>query len=243
MDRFIVYPAIDLRAGKVVRLRQGKADQQTVYSQDPRSVAESWLAQGASWLHVVNLDGALGQGTPANGRALEAIVRHCRGKVKVQLGGGLRTIAQIETALSLGVTRAILGTRAVQEPAFGVQALERFGGERIAFAFDVLNGELMVSGWQSQSGINVGALGQQLAQAGARTVIYTDVQRDGMQTGVDWQNARRLADDTGMEVIASGGVSSLDDIAQVRSAGLEGVVVGKALYEGVFSLQEALDAR
>jgi phosphoribosylformimino-5-aminoimidazole carboxamide ribotide isomerase len=243
MGQFIVYPAIDLRAGKVVRLRQGKADQQTIYSQDPVTVAESWLAQGASWLHLVNLDGAFDQRTQANRKALAEIMRVCQGKVQVQLGGGLRTIDQIETALSLGVSRAILGTRAVQEPAFGVQALERFGGERIAFALDALDGVLMVSGWQSQSGMQVDVLAQNLVQAGAVTVIYTDIRRDGMQTGVDWQNARRLADDTGMAVIASGGVSSLDDIARVRSAGLAGVVVGRALYEGVFSLQEAFDAR
>lgn len=242
MDRFIVYPAIDLRAGKVVRLQQGKADQQTVYSQDPANVAKSWQAQGASWLHVVNLDGAFGQGTQENGIALEKIVRQCQGKGKVQLGGGLRTLDQIEAALSLGVHRAILGTRAVQDPAFGVQAVKRFGGERIAFAFDVLDGELMVSGWQSQSGIQMGALAHTLAHAGARTVIYTNIRRDGMQTGVDWENARRLADETGMAVVASGGVSSLDDIARVRSVGLAGVVVGKALYERVFSLREALDA-
>ena len=243
MGNFEVFPAIDLRLGKVVRLQQGKLDRVTIYSDDAAGMAETWIAQGAQWLHVVNLDGAFGERTQANEKALGEILSESRGKVKVQVGGGFRQVSQIEAALNLGVARVILGTRVIQEPAFGVAALERFGGDRLAFAFDAADGRLMVSGWQSQGEIEAHRLAQQLVDSGARTLIYTNIHRDGMQSGVDWESARAITDQTAMDVIASGGVATLDDILMVRSAGLSGVVVGRALYEGNFSLREALDVR
>jgi phosphoribosylformimino-5-aminoimidazole carboxamide ribotide isomerase len=243
MSEFIVYPAIDLRYGEVVRLRQGKADQQTIYADDPGAVALDWIEQGAEWLHVVNLNGAFGEDTRQNEVAIEKIVAAGKGKVKVQLGGGFRTPAQIRSALSLGVARVILGTAVIEDPDFGEQALSLFGGNQIAFGLDALGQELMTRGWQSRSGVSPNSLAERLAVAGARTLIFTNITHDGMQTGVDLQNTKRLADETGLEVIASGGVATLDDIATVREAGLAGVIVGRALYEGKFRLQEALNVR
>jgi len=243
MSKFIVYPAIDLRYGEVVRLRQGKADQQTIYGEDPVTVALDWIEQGAEWLHVVNLNGAFGEETGQNEVAIEKIVASGKGKVKVQLGGGLRTPAHIRSALSLGVTRVILGTAVIEKPDFGEEMLSLFGGDQIVFGLDALGQELMTRGWQSRSGVSLKSLAERLAAAGARTLIYTNIYNDGMQTGVDLRTTKRLSDETGLEVIASGGVVALDDIVSVREAGLAGVIVGRALYEGKFRLQEALNVR
>lgn len=243
MSEFIVYPAIDLRDGKVVRLRQGKGDQQTVYGDSPELVALDWIDQGAEWLHVVNLNGAFGEGTGENEAAIEKIAALSNGKVKIQLGGGLRTASQITAALDLGISRIVLGTAVIENPAFGVEVLGRFEREKIAFGFDALGDELMSQGWQSRSGRSMTSLAERLVWAGAKTLIYTNIQKDGMQTGVDWENTKQLADKTGLRVIASGGTASLDDIVKVRKAGLAGVIVGRALYERNFSFKEALDVR
>ena len=243
MSEFIVYPAIDLRFGEVVRLRQGKGDQQTVYGNNPKTIAQDWIEQGAEWLHVVNLNGAFGEGTEENEAAIQKIVRVGKDKVKIQLGGGIRTADQIKAALALGISRIVLGTSVIENPAFGIEALSWFGGEKIAFGFDALGQELMSRGWQSHSGLSMTDLAGKLAQAGAETLIYTNINKDGMQTGVDWVNTKKLADQTGLCVIASGGTATLEDIANVRTAGLAGVIVGRALYEGNFSLQEALNVR
>jgi phosphoribosylformimino-5-aminoimidazole carboxamide ribotide isomerase len=243
MSEFIVYPAIDLRFGKVVRLRQGKGDQQTVFGKDPKAVAKGWIKQGAEWLHVVNLNGAFGEDTEQNETAIEEIVAVGQGRVKIQLGGGIRTMEAIETALSFGVNRIVLGTSVIENPAFGDLVLNRFGREKIAFGFDALGQQLMSRGWQSPSGLSMTTLGEELAAAGAETLIYTNIKKDGMHTGIDWVNAKQLADQTGLRVIASGGTATLEDIASVRAAGLAGVIVGRALYEDKFSLQEALNVR
>jgi phosphoribosylformimino-5-aminoimidazole carboxamide ribotide isomerase len=243
MSEFIVYPAIDLRFGEVVRLRQGKGDQQTVYGNNPKTIAQDWIEQGAEWLHVVNLNGAFGEGTEENEAAIQKIVTAGKDRVKIQLGGGIRTADQIKAALALGISRIVLGTSVIENPTFGIEALSWFGREKIAFGFDALGQELMSRGWQSHSGLNMAALAGRLAQAGAETLIYTNINKDGMQTGVDWKNTKKLADRTGMRVIASGGTATLKDIASVQAAGLAGVIVGRALYEGNFSLREALNVR
>jgi len=243
MSEFIIYPAIDLRDGKVVRLRQGKANQQTHYSDAPEEIAAGWIAQGAEWLHVVNLNGAFGENTKKNELAIEQIAPAAWNKAKIQLGGGIRTIRQIEAAFALGVSRVVLGTSVIENPAFGVEVLAQYGGNRIAFGFDALGQELMSRGWQTASGINMVSLAEKLAGAGARTLIYTNIQKDGMQTGVDWENTKLLADQTGLEVIASGGTATLEDIAHVRNTGVAGVIIGRALYEGNFTLKEALNVR
>ena len=243
MSEFNVYPAIDLRYGKVVRLRQGKGDAQTIYGDSPELVAQEWISQGAEWLHVVNLNGAFGENTEQNEIAIRKITALGKDKVNIQIGGGLRTIDQITAAFETGVSRIVLGTAVIENPAFGAEVLELFGGEQIAFGFDAHGQELMSRGWQSHSGLSMTALAERLAKAGAKTLIYTNIQKDGMQTGIDWENTSRLANQTGLSVIASGGTATLEDIASVRKAGLAGVIVGRALYEGNFSLKEALNVR
>lgn len=243
MEKFTIFPAIDLRGGKVVRLRQGKPDQQTDYSNSPKEVAEDWISQGASWLHVVNLDGAFSETSRKNEDAIQAIIAAGKNKVKIQLGGGLRTMEQIATALNMGMTRVVLGTAIIENPTFGEAALKKYSGDRITLGFDALDQELMSRGWQSASGVKILPLAKQLAKAGAKTVIYTNILKDGMQTGVDWENAKILSDQTGLTVIASGGTTSIEDIRAVQKAGLGGVIVGRALYEGNFTLKEALNVR
>lgn len=243
MADFIVYPAIDLRFGNVVRLQQGKAGKQTVYSNNSEAVAKKWIQEGAEWLHVVSLNGAFGETTQKNEEALEKILSSGKGRLRIQFGGGIRTISEIEKVLSLGVSRVVLGTAVIENPDFGLEALKHFGSKKIAFAMDAVNQELMTLGWQSHSGVSMQSLAKTLADAGAQTLIYTNIQKDGMQTGVDWENAKRLADQTGLAVIASGGTAELADVARVKLAGLEGVIIGRALYEGNFSLKEALNVR
>lgn len=243
MSEFIVYPAIDLRDGQVVRLKQGKGDRQTVYGSDPTAAALEWVGQGAVWLHVVNLNGAFGEATAANEAAIEKIIGAAGERVQIQLGGGFRTLAQIGAALEMGVSRVVLGTAAIEDRDFGATALERFSGGQITFGFDAIGDELMTRGWQTRSGVGMADLAGRLAEAGAETLIYTNIQKDGMESGVDWSGAKALAEQTGLTVIASGGTASLADIEAVRAAGLAGVVVGRALYEGNFTLKEALDVR
>jgi phosphoribosylformimino-5-aminoimidazole carboxamide ribotide isomerase len=243
MEKFTIYPAIDLRGGKVVRLRQGKPDQQTDYSNSPEEVAGKWISQGAKWLHVVNLDGAFSEASEKNEAAIQTIIAAGENKVKIQLGGGLRTMEQIRTALDMGTARIVLGTAIIEDPQFGEAVLKKFGGDRIAFGFDALGQELMSRGWQSASGVKILPLAKRFAKAGAKTIIYTNILKDGMQTGVDWENAKMLSDQTGLTVIASGGTTDLQDIWAVQKAGLGGVIIGRALYERNFTLKEALNVR
>ncbi len=243
MRDFTIFPAIDLRDGQVVRLLQGKADKQKTYADQPEKIANEWIGQGAEWLHVVNLNGAFGEKTELNAKAIKKIVNAVNRKAKIQLGGGIRNMEQVRATLGLGVDRIVLGTAVIENPAFGKQVLDEFDGESIAFGFDALGGKLMTRGWQTNSGLNMFSLAEDLAEAGAKTLIYTNIKKDGMQTGVDWENARKLADRTGLEIIASGGTATLEDVAKVRSAGLAGVIIGKALYEKNFTLKEALNVR
>jgi phosphoribosylformimino-5-aminoimidazole carboxamide ribotide isomerase len=243
MGDFTVYPAIDLRNGQVVRLRQGHADQQQIYSGDPVEVGREWVRQGAQWLHVVNLDGAFGENTPENGQAIRDILAALYGKVQIQFGGGIRAIRQIRDLLAMGVSRVVLGTAVLENPEFAAKALEAYPADLLAFGLDARGDELMSRGWQTASGKRTGELAQELAGLGAKTLIYTNILKDGMQSGVDWSAAQKLAKESGLRVIASGGTAALSDISAVRQAGLAGVIVGKALYEGNFSLKEALDVR
>jgi phosphoribosylformimino-5-aminoimidazole carboxamide ribotide isomerase len=235
----ILYPAIDLRRGRVVRLREGDPQQQTVFSDDPLAVARQWQAQGASWLHVVNLDGALGQSGP-NLTILEQLARL---GVFIQFGGGLRSLQDIEQAVSLGAQRVVLGTVAIQQPDLVVAALEKLGAERVTVALDARNGKVATHGWQSVSEQTPAQVGQYFAERGLRHALYTDVSRDGGLSGVDVQGTRTLAEATGLQIIASGGVSTLDDLrALAQTRIISGAVVGMALYRGYFTLSEALAA-
>lgn len=240
MSEFVLFPAIDLRAGEVVRLKQGRKDQQTTYEGDPAQVARKWRNEGATWLHVVNLDGAFGEDSQTNFTALGRILDACKNQVKIQYGGGMRTLEAVAQALDLGLSRVVLGTMALENPTFGQDAIKNFGTDNIAFALDAFKGELMSRGWQENTGLSLLSYAQSLVRIGASTLIYTNIQKDGMQTGVDWEKAKQLAEGTELQVIASGGVGSLEDIKSVKSAGLDGVIVGRALYEKKFGFQEAL---
>lgn len=243
---FTIYPAIDLRRGQVVRLVQGDLQRQTIYSQQPAAAARRWLEAGANWLHVVNLDGAFEDeaASAENRLAVQTILEVASEFVaRVQLGGGLRSLPAIQAALEGGVSRAILGTAAVTDPTIVPLVIQRFGADRVAVGLDARAGEVQVRGWQSGAGVQALELAQHLAQHGLRTLIYTDVARDGTGSGVDLAGTVQLMASSGLEVIASGGVHTLQDIQQVRQAGLAGVIVGRALYQGSINLADALAIR
>jgi phosphoribosylformimino-5-aminoimidazole carboxamide ribotide isomerase len=237
MADFIVYPAIDLRDGRVVRLAQGDLARQTVYSDDPAAMARRWLEAGAQWLHVVNLDGSFGEAGTANARALEQIVAT---GAQVQLGGGMRSLADIERVLALGVARAIIGTAAVENPELVPAALAQFGAQRIGLGIDARDGRVRVRGWVADTGIDTLTLGTQMRAAGVELAVFTDIGRDGIGTGVNVEATVALAQASGLRVIASGGVAAAADVWRVRDAGLAGVIIGRALYEGQIDLRELM---
>jgi phosphoribosylformimino-5-aminoimidazole carboxamide ribotide isomerase len=232
-------PAIDIRHGRVVRLSQGEATRQTVYGEDPVAVAEHFADQGARWVHVVDLDRAFGDGE--NLALVRRIVARVGGRLQVQLGGGLRTVALVREGLDQGVSRVVLGTAAAVDPAIVPAAVGAAGADSVAVGIDARNGLVAIRGWTETSELTAEALARRVAGEGVRTVIYTDVARDGMLSGPDIEGARRLQA-AGVDVIASGGVAGPDDLRAVRDAGLAGAIVGRALYEGRLTLAEALEA-
>jgi len=235
-----IYPAVDIFKGKAVRLKQGRADDVTIYGQ-PLEMAERWFNAGAEWLHVVDLDGAF-EGTPTNHGVIAQIARTLP-KLKVQVGGGIRNMAAIENLFASGVHRAVLGTSAVNDPAFTRDALKCYG-ERIAIGIDARDGIAKISGWTEDSQIGAVDLARRLEEHGARLVIYTDISRDGVLVGPNTDSLIQMIDGTGLNVIASGGVSNLADVhtlAAIRHARLDGVIIGKALYEKLLTLEEALE--
>jgi len=237
----MIYPAIDLRGGKVVRLKEGDPARMTSYSDDAGEMARRWLVAGAKWLHVVNLDGAFGEGDSANQSALLSILEAAReADASVQFGGGMRSLDAIQKALSLGVTRAILGTIAIEEPDVVRDALARFGAEHVAVGIDARDGLVRTRGWVDNSGIPALDLALQMRGFGLRTVIFTDVSRDGLGSGLNIAATRDLSEKSGLSVIASGGVHTIDDVLAARDAKLSGVIVGRALYDGTVDLNEAL---
>jgi len=234
---FVVYPAIDLRGGTVVRLQEGDLARMTAYSADPAEMAQRWSDAGANWLHVVNLDGAFGENDTANRSALEAILKH---DVQVQFGGGLRSLDAIVQALDLGVSRVVLGTIAVEQPDVVAEAVKKFGAEKIAVGIDARDGLVRVRGWKDGNGISATELALQMRTLGLRTVIFTDIRRDGLGSGLNISATRELAQGSGLNVIASGGVHTLDDVIAARDANLSGVIIGRALYDGTVDLEKAL---
>lgn len=237
MRTWDVYPAIDLRHGRVVRLMQGDPDRETEYADDPLHVARRWQEAGAEWLHVVNLDGALDESGADNLAALERVLS---AGAKVQFGGGLRDLAAVHRALDMGVSRAVIGTAAVENPALVEAALEAFGPQRIALGLDARQGMVRTHGWKEDAGVTALELGRRWADRDVRWVIFTDVARDGMGTGLNLDATVELAQETGLDVIASGGVASLEDVRRTFQAGLSGVIIGRAMYEGDVLLEEAL---
>jgi phosphoribosylformimino-5-aminoimidazole carboxamide ribotide isomerase len=237
MADFTIYPAIDLRGGKVVRLAQGDPKRQTVYGDDPYETALRWQSEGAGWLHVVNLDGAFGAAAAANELALGQILRI---GLKVQFGGGMRELSGIKRALDAGVTRVVIGTAAIENPLLIEVAMRKFGADRIVVGIDARGGKAQIRGWATGSPLDAVELGRKIFAQGVRWCVFTDVERDGISMGVNISASVDLARETGLSVIASGGVASIADVEKVARAGLAGVVVGRALYEGTFTLQEAL---
>ena len=239
--RFTVYPAIDLRAGKVVRLQEGDPERMTAYSDDPAQTARRWLEAGARWLHVVNLDGAFGENQSLNRAALRMILKTTAAvSAKVQFGGGIRSLDAVKEALDLGIRRVILGTVAAEQPEIIGEAIQTFGSEQIAVGLDARDGLVRVRGWKEDSGIPAADLALQLKDLGLRTIIFTDIRRDGLGSGLNIDATRALAKATSLDVIASGGVHTIEDVIAAREAGLAGTVVGRALYEGTIDLGKAL---
>lgn len=235
----IIYPAIDLRGGKVVRLREGDPKRQTVFSDDPVATAQSWIDQGARWIHMVNLDGAL----ESQGGNLSVLEKAAKLAVNVQYTGGLRDITAIARAMDSGASRIVIGTLAVREPAAVERAVGRFGADAICVALDARDGKVVTHGWTASSAHSPIGLGARLYEYGARHALYTDVRRDGGLSGVNVEDTVALARETGLRVIASGGVRELGDIERLAASGrVAGAVIGMALYQKRFTLAEALDA-
>jgi phosphoribosylformimino-5-aminoimidazole carboxamide ribotide isomerase len=231
----LVMPAIDLMDGKVVRLRKGDFATRTVYSDDPAEVAERFREAGARRIHVVDLDGARA-GRPVNTDAIRAIAEV---EVEIEVGGGLRSLPDVERILALGVHAVVLGTAAVERLDLVQEACRQFPG-RVVAAIDARGGEVKVAGWEQGTGLPAADVARRVKEAGVVLVEYTDVARDGMFTGVDAAGAAALQREAGVAVVASGGVASLEDVSACKAAGLAGVIVGKALYEGKLDLAEAV---
>jgi phosphoribosylformimino-5-aminoimidazole carboxamide ribotide isomerase len=236
----LIFPAIDLRNGKCVRLVQGRAKDETIYDEDPVAVALRWKKDGAEWLHLVDLDGAFA-GEPRQLSVVREIIKNAA--LPAQLGGGIRTLDQMREAFKAGVERVILGTVAVTGPDLVRRACAAFGWERVVVGIDARDGFVAVKGWQDLSSRHFLDVARQMHDLGCRRVVFTDTSKDGMLTGPNIQATGKLAEETGLSVIASGGVSSLEDIyalGHLEQLGVEGVIVGKALYEEKFTLREAI---
>ncbi len=236
---FTLYPAIDLKGGKVVRLRRGEMADATIYAEDPAEQARAFAAQGFSWLHVVDLDGAFA-GKPANAEAVSRILGAAG--MPVQLGGGIRRMETVEAWLSAGVARVILGSAAVKNPELVRQACREFPG-RVAVGIDARGGMVATEGWAETSTLSARDLALRLEDAGAAAIIYTDIERDGMLGGVNLDATRDLARALATPVIASGGIAALDDLVGLKAAAAEGIagaILGRSLYEGRIVPAEAL---
>ena len=236
----IIFPAIDMRQGRCVRLLQGRVEQETVYFENPVSVALRWEGEGAAWLHLVDLDGAMdeGSGNRAIAKKIFAALR-----IPVQFGGGLRSMNDLDEVLGAGAARVVVGTAAVQHPEFLAEAVQRFG-DRIVVGVDARDGRVATHGWNQVGSLEAAAFAQTLARSGVQRVVYTDISKDGMLVGPNLEATKRLAMESQLKVIASGGVASLDDLRALRgleTGGIEGTIVGKALYERRFTLKEAIE--
>jgi len=234
----LIYPAIDLKDGACVRLLQGRAEDATVYGRDPAAMARRWAEAGARRLHVVDLDGAF-TGEGKNLKAVKAI-REAVPALALQLGGGIRTMADVEARFELGVDRVILGTAAIRDPEFAGKCIERFGAAHIVIGIDAKDGIAAAEGWTEASGISATELGKKMAGMGATECVYTDIARDGMLTGPNLNRTKEMIEATGLHIVASGGMSSLDDLTNCAALGCAGAILGKALYDGRINLRDAL---
>jgi phosphoribosylformimino-5-aminoimidazole carboxamide ribotide isomerase len=236
----LIIPAIDLRDGKCVRLTQGRRAEVKVYDGDPTAVAKKFEDAGARMLHVVDLDGAFADKNLKNRKAVRRIIRAV--KIPVQFGGGLRSVTDVQQMIEFGAAQVVIGTLAAESP----ETMERFVqlfGFRVCVGIDARRGVVLTHGWEKEGKLSAAALARRVADAGVDRIVYTDVARDGMLTGVNLEQTCAIARESGLRVTASGGVSSLEDLRQLKSigrCGVDSVIVGKALYEGRFTLKEAL---
>lgn len=236
----LIIPAIDLRAGKCVRLVEGKLDRETIYSDDPVAVARVWESSGAQLLHVVDLDGAFA-GSPKNLDTIHDIIKAIN--IPVQVGGGIRDLSTIDKLLKIGVARVILGTVVIQDPMLVAEACSSFGSDRVVVGIDARNGKVAIEGWGLTAEKDALELAAEISTMGVNRVIFTDISRDGTLKGPNVQAIKKLALASNLKVIASGGVSTIKDIAalnELKPYGVEGVIVGKALYAGTVNIDEAL---
>lgn len=232
-----LYPAIDIKNGQCVRLRRGDFNEVNIYSNNPAEIAKSFEEQGAEFIHVVDLDAALA-GHSINEAAIRGIIEAV--SIPVQTGGGIRTPKDVETKLNMGLSRVIIGTKAVENPAFVKEMVENFGAEKIVVGIDAKNGLVAVSGWETVSEVNAVDLALQMKDAGVKTIVYTDISRDGMLSGPNFEYTAKMVKNTGLDIIASGGVSSIRDLEELAKIDVEGAIIGKAIYEKRIDLKEAL---
>jgi phosphoribosylformimino-5-aminoimidazole carboxamide ribotide isomerase len=235
----IIIPAIDLKHGRCVRLFQGEMDQETVYFENPLAAARHWNDEGATLIHIVDLDGAV-EGRPFHTRQVAEICRQTN--LAVELGGGLRSIETVEAAFDLGVTRVVIGTAAYNDADFLRTVCRNFAGQ-IVVGIDARHGKVAVQGWKQTTAMDAVELAKRCEQDGASRIIYTDISRDGTRQGLNLDETRKIARAVSIPVIASGGVATLEDLKTLlplESEGVEGLVVGKALYAGAFTLREAI---
>jgi len=231
-----IIPAIDIRDGKCVRLYQGDYSQQTVFDENPAAVALRWKSQGARWLHIVDLDGAA-IGEPRNIAAVEKIIR--RSSLPVELGGGIRREDIAEELLQKGVSRIILGTVAIEKPELVARLCQRFG-QAIVVGLDARDGRIAIHGWQKDTVVDVLQLSREMVELGVRRFVYTDIKRDGTLTEPNFDAVERLIAEVDVPVIASGGISKVEHLQRLKELGVEGAIIGKALYTGDIDLQEAI---
>ncbi len=231
----ILFPAVDILNGQSVRLLHGNFDKVTVYG-DPVEMAEKWVGQGAEFLHLVDLNGAR-EGKGVNFSVIKRIAEKV--KIPLQLGGGIRTMSDIAERLESGVTRVILGTACCNNPEIVKQAVNQFGAERIVAGIDAKDGKVAVHGWEESSDLSPYELGEKMYSFGLRYVVFTDISRDGALTGVNVDSCVEMAAETGLNVIASGGVGSLDDLRALNAKNLYGAILGKSIYEKKFNVTEA----
>ena len=233
-----IYPAIDIKDGKCVRLLRGSFDDVTVYGDDPAEMAKRWESEGGEYIHVVDLDGAVkGHGVNA-----EAIRRICESvSVPVQTGGGIRTMEDIEAKLSCGISRVIIGTKAVSDPEFIKNAVAKYG-DKIAVGIDAKDGKVAIEGWEKTTEFGAVEFAKKMAELGVKTIIYTDIATDGTLAGPNVEAMKEMASNIDVDVIASGGIGNMDHIMSLAGTGVEGVIVGRALYTGGVELAAAVEA-
>ncbi|HEU5238113.1 MAG TPA: 1-(5-phosphoribosyl)-5-[(5-phosphoribosylamino)methylideneamino]imidazole-4-carboxamide isomerase [Pyrinomonadaceae bacterium] len=239
----LIIPAIDLRIGRCVRLKQGRKDTETHYHDDPVELAKTFQRQGANWLHVVDLDGAFKEPNSQNRQTLKKILGAV--SLSIQFGGGVRSFYDVEQLLALGVARVVIGTLAVEEPNTLHQLVTAFNPDRVAVGIDVKNGQVLIRGWEQTKGTDALSLARGVARAGVKRIIYTDVLRDGTLEGPNIEATRTIARESGLRVTASGGIASLDDLRRLKALadwGVDAAIVGRAIYEKRFTLEEAIQA-